>query len=67
MSKSSFEGEIQIDKVVSSLDAFKTAIHNVNYLIKIVRQNKEAIINAGEYNSVISPIDYVFLVLLQIF
>lgn len=56
MEKSNFDGEIQIDKVVSSLNALKTAIYNVNYLIKIVRQNKEAIINAGEYNSIIAPI-----------
>ena len=56
MEKSSFNGEIQIDKVINSLNAFKTAVYNVNYLIKLVRQNKEAIINAGEYNSIISPI-----------
>ena len=56
MEKSSFNGEIQIDKVVNSLNAFKTAVNNVNYLIKLVRQNRQAIISAGEYNSVISPI-----------
>ena len=53
---SSFNGTNQIDRVVGSLNAFKRAIYNVNYLIKIVRQNKESIIKAGEYDSVISPI-----------
>ena len=56
MEKTSFEGENQIDKVFNSLNAFKKAVYDVNYLIKIVRQNEEAIINAGEYNSIISPI-----------
>jgi len=56
MEKTSFEGDSQIDKVVSSLNAFKKAVYDVNYLIKIVRQNTEAIINAGEYNSIIAPI-----------
>ena len=51
-----FFGKNQIDKVVSSLNAFKTTIYNVNYLNKIIQQNRQKIINAGEYASVIRPI-----------
>jgi hypothetical protein len=56
MEKTSFEGEVQIDKVINSLNALKTSLYNVNYLNKIIQQNKEEIINAGEYASVIRPI-----------
>ena len=50
-----FNGKIQIDKVVSSLNAFKKAIYNVNYINKLIIQNKSNIISAGQYASVIDP------------
>jgi hypothetical protein len=47
-------GKISIDQVVNSLNAFKHAIYNVNYVNKLIIQNTSSIITAGEYASVIS-------------
>ena len=47
---------IRIDQVVASLDAFKTAIYNVNYLTSLVNANSENIMRNNEYASVLKPI-----------
>jgi hypothetical protein len=54
METSSFEGETQIDKVVSLLNDFKKCLHDVNYLNKLINQNANDIINS-DYNTVIKP------------
>ena len=54
MEKSSFDGKIQIDKVVSLLNDFKKAIYDVNYLNKLINQHADDIISSN-YNTVIRP------------
>jgi hypothetical protein len=44
MEKSSFEGEIQIDKVVSLFNDFKKALYNVNYMNKLISLHANNII-----------------------
>jgi len=51
----SFLGNVNIEQVVNSLDAFKKAIYNVNYVNKLIFQNKNSIIEAGQYASIIEP------------
>ena len=46
---------IRLDQVVASLDAFKSAIYNVNYLTSLVNTNSREIMVAGEYASVLKP------------
>ena len=47
---------VRLDQVIASLDAFKSAIYNVNYLSDLINKNKEQIIKAGQYASVLQPI-----------
>ena len=47
---------IRIDQVVASLDAFKSAIYNVNYLTSLLNANSENIMRNNEYASVLKPI-----------
>jgi hypothetical protein len=60
MEKSSFEGKIQIDKVVNVLNDFKKALYDVNYINKLITQNSDNIIynrniNNG-YSYILTPI-----------
>jgi len=43
MEKTSFEGDLQIEKVISLLSDFKQAIYNVNYLNKLITQHADEI------------------------
>ena len=47
---------IRLDQVVASLDAFKKAIYNVNYLTNLVNTYSKEIIAEGQYASVLKPI-----------
>jgi len=47
---------LRIDQVIASLDAFKKAVYNVNYLTNLVNIYSQEIINAGQYASVLKPI-----------
>ena len=51
-----YSNNIRLDQVVASLDAFKKAIYNVNYLTNLVNTNSEAIIKADRYDTVLKPI-----------
>ena len=47
---------IRLDQVVDSLNAFKKAVYNVNYLANLINTHSEAIIKAGRYDTVLKPI-----------
>jgi len=47
---------VRLDQVIASLEAFKSSIYNVNYLADLINKNKEQIIKAGQYASVLQPI-----------
>ena len=47
---------IRLDQVVDSLNAFKKAVYNVNYLANLINTNSEAIIKAGRYDTILKPI-----------
>ena len=49
-----FNGEISIEQIVNSLDAFKKAMYNVNYVNKLILQNQEEIIANNRYDLVIN-------------
>ena len=53
MSESKFNGKITIEQIVKSLDAFKSAIYNVNYVNKIIRNFSTEIRAANDYSSII--------------
>jgi hypothetical protein len=47
---------VRLDQVIASLDAFKTAIYNVNYVSNLINTNSEQIVTADQYASVLEPI-----------
>jgi len=47
---------LRTDQIIASLDAFKSAIQNVNYLANLVNIYQQEISAAGQYASVLSPI-----------
>jgi hypothetical protein len=52
---------VRLDQVVASLDAFKKAMYNVNYLTSLINVNSDEIleaetVDAGKYASVLIPI-----------
>ena len=47
---------LKLDQVVDSLNAFKKAIYNVNYLISLTNEYKDDIVREKQYASVIQPI-----------
>ena len=49
-----FNGKISIEQVVNSLNAFKKAIYNVNYINKLIIQNQAEIIDNDRYDLVIN-------------
>ena len=47
---------IRLDQVVDSLNAFKKAVYNVNYLANLINTHSEEIIKAGRYDTILKPI-----------
>ena len=47
---------VRLDQVIASLNAFKSAIYNVNYVVNLINTNSEQIVAAGQYASVLEPI-----------
>jgi hypothetical protein len=51
MEQSSFEGKIQMDKVINLLNDFKKALYDINYINKLITQNANNIIENGNINN----------------
>jgi hypothetical protein len=47
---------IRFDQVFDSLNAYKKAVYNVNYLVNLIKQNSAEIIAARDYSIVLKPI-----------
>uniref|UniRef100_A0A6C0IFH7 Uncharacterized protein n=1 Tax=viral metagenome TaxID=1070528 RepID=A0A6C0IFH7_9ZZZZ len=51
-----FINNATLDQVVASLNAFKKAVYEVNYLVSLINDNSLNIISSNQYASVIQPI-----------
>ena len=54
--KTEIINNVSLDKVIDSINGFKTAIYNNYYLLSLVNKYKNEIIKEGRYDTVLQPI-----------
>jgi hypothetical protein len=56
LNTSETNSQVRLDQVIVSLNAYKKAVYNTNYLVNLIKQNSAEIIAAGEYSIILKQI-----------